>query len=323
MQHGTGRTGRGRIRDRVEDVDDGRSLTREERRRQREARRQERIQRREDRRRQKQSVQRVGQEPGDEEPDQVVDLVWLRANLSSLWREFRAFTRQQGRGHNHRGSVQRGHSDTMGVTEDHSLCPTGVESCQAADGQICSGHGECSCGHCQCEPEHYGSKCQCNDHTCQLYDGMSCGGPSRGQCRCGGCMCRSGYIGEACNCPTQTQICINPGDKNICSNKGTCECGRCHCEDGYKGMYCEDTVYAAGVCEKLKPCVLCKAGMRGSPTCDQCQITVTAVNNLEPSMTTCVMVNSGCILKYSYIAQTSNAYTVLLERNNECPSQIV
>lgn len=46
-------------------------------------------------------------------------------------------------------------------------------------------------------------------------------------------------------------------------------------------MYCEETVYAAGVCEKLKSCVLCKAWKRELSTCDQCQITVTVVNNLS------------------------------------------
>lgn len=324
-QHGGGRGVGSRFRNHEDGGDDSRLLTQEERRRMRQERRQERLERRDERRRQKQDGRRIGHEPRHEEPIDVVDLAWLRANLSSLWREFRAFTKHQGHGHTNRGSLARERSEHSGaseVTEDHASCPTGVDGCRGNGGQICSGHGKCSCGHCQCNSDYYGSTCQCSDHTCDLYDGMPCGGPSRGQCRCGGCVCRPGYAGEACNCPTQTQTCMSPGNNSICSNKGKCVCGRCNCGDGYKGMFCEDTVYAAGVCEKLKPCVLCKAWKREFSTCHQCQITVTAVDILEPSMTTCVMVNSGCILKYSYILQALDTYTVLVERNNECPPQI-
>ncbi|KAK4288945.1 hypothetical protein Pmani_038062 [Petrolisthes manimaculis] len=168
------------------------------------------------------------------------------------------------------------------------------------------------------------------------YDGMSCGGPSRGQCRCGACMCRQGYIGEACECPTDTSTCIQPNHHHqqqqdqqhhqqgpsVCSNKGTCQCGRCRCEDGYKGMFCEDTVYAAGVCEKLRSCVLCQAWRRELISCNHCQVSLHVVESLEPSMTTCVMVNAGCIMKYSYQDHHNNSYTVKLQRNSDCPPQI-
>ncbi|KAK8719820.1 hypothetical protein OTU49_013757 [Cherax quadricarinatus] len=323
--HGNGRNARGRFKSPTDEMDDDRVLTREERRRQREERQLARSERRDERRRQKEDGRRTGHDRRHEVSAEVVDLAWLRANLSSLWREFRAFTKQQGHGHTNRGSLTRERSETSEaseVTEDYASCPTGVDGCRGNGGQICSGHGKCSCGHCQCNSDYYGSTCQCSDYTCDLYDGMVCGGPSRGQCRCGGCVCRPGYVGEACNCPTQTQTCILPGNNSICSNKGTCVCGRCSCGDGFKGMYCEDSAYAAGVCEKLKPCVLCKAWKWELSTCDQCQITVTTVDILEPSMTTCVMVNSGCILKYSYSLQVLGIYNVLVERNNECPPQI-
>lgn len=48
----------------------------------------------------------------------------------------------------------------------------------------------------------------------------------------------------------------------------------------YKGMYCEDSVYAARVCETLKACVLCKAWGRELTKCDQCQITISVVDML-------------------------------------------
>ncbi|XP_071512914.1 integrin beta-2-like protein [Panulirus ornatus] len=324
--HGNPRPGRRRYTGRADNGDDRHSLTREERKRMREERRISRLERRQEKRQQRSNCRKSAHEIRREEPAEGIDLAWLSANLSSLWTEFRAFTKQHGfqaQGLRDHGSVPRGNGAQFVETEiEDDACPTGVDSCRDNEGQICSGHGECFCGHCQCDPEYYGSTCHCSDHTCESFDGMPCGGPSRGQCRCGGCVCRPGYIGEVCSCPTNIQTCIKPGNDIVCSNQGNCKCGRCECHDGYKGMYCEETVYAAGVCEKLKSCVLCKAWNRELSKCDQCQITVTVVDNLRPSMTTCVMVNSGCILKYSYIPQGSNAYAVLVERNSACPPEI-
>ncbi|XP_063594664.1 uncharacterized protein LOC134771632 [Penaeus indicus] len=253
---------------------------------------------------------------------EVINMEWMRANLSSLWVVVRELSRQHARFVGHRGHAGRGRGHgSVGpvIGEGHPSCPVGDDDCRMEGSEVCGGHGECSCGHCICHPGYYGTYCQCSDHTCPLYDGMKCGGPTRGQCRCGGCVCRPGYTGEACDCPTDTLGCVGSANGTICSAQGTCECGRCRCDDGYKGMYCEDTVYAAGVCEKLKPCVLCKAWNRDLLICADCQITITMVDNLEPAKNTCVMVNSGCILKYSYIPQGPDAYTVLVPRDMQCP----
>ncbi|ROT75678.1 integrin beta 6 [Penaeus vannamei] len=268
---------------------------------------------------------REGQGPSrgeNQHSQEVINMEWMRANLSSLWVVVRELSRQHARFVGHRGHVGRGRGHgSVGpvVGEGHPSCPVGDDDCRMEGSEVCGGHGECSCGHCICHPGFYGTYCQCSDHTCPLYDGMKCGGPTRGQCRCGGCVCRPGYTGEACDCPTDTLGCVGSANGTICSAQGTCECGRCRCDDGYKGMYCEDTVYAAGVCEKLKPCVLCKAWNRDLLLCADCQITITMVDKLEPAKNTCVMVNSGCILKYSYIPQGPDAYTVLVPRDMQCP----
>lgn len=252
---------------------------------------------------------------------EVIDLEWMKANLSSLWSIVRSLSRQQGRPFINRGGRGRHHhSGVVDSPPDPAACPGMEDACRSEGSELCGGHGVCSCGHCFCHPGYYGTFCQCDDHSCPVYDGMTCGGPSRGQCRCGGCVCRPGYTGDSCDCPTETQTCISPDSDEICSGKGTCSCGRCRCNDGHKGMYCEDTVYAAGVCEKLKSCVMCRAWNRDLPSCAHCQITVTTVESLEPSMTTCVMVNSGCLLQFSYIPQTADAYTVLVPRDMVCPA---
>ncbi|KAK7083030.1 hypothetical protein SK128_009241 [Halocaridina rubra] len=251
----------------------------------------------------------------------VIDIEWMRANLSSLWSVVRALSRQQGRTFFHRGGG-RGkyhHSGAAADIPSPESCPGGEEACKGDSDITCGGHGVCACGRCFCQPGYYGTFCQCDDHSCPVYDGMPCGGPSRGQCRCGGCVCRNGYNRESCDCPTETQTCIQPGSGVTCSGEGSCECGRCKCGDGHKGMYCEDTVYAASVCEKLKSCVMCRAWNRDLPSCHSCQITVTTVESLEPSMTTCVMVNSGCLLQFSYIPETAESYNVLVPKDMTCP----
>ena len=53
----------------------------------------------------------------------------------------------------------------------------------------------------------------------------------------------------------------------------------------YKGTYCQDNVYAAGICERLKPCVLCKEFGKDLPQCRDCRITVETVNELGKKST--------------------------------------
>ncbi|MPC18453.1 hypothetical protein E2C01_011339 [Portunus trituberculatus] len=144
--------------------EDGRLMTREERRRLRVERRQAR----KERRRQKHDGRREEAEAVADEPEEVVDLVWLRANLSSLWEEFRAFTRLQDRPLDGRGNSQRGYTNPPEEVQV-PLCTPEVDGCRdSEDGEICSNHGTCHCGHCQCQSEYYGRTCQCSDHTCQL-----------------------------------------------------------------------------------------------------------------------------------------------------------
>jgi len=60
------------------------------------------------------------------------------------------------------------------------LCRPGGDSTE------CSGHGRCNCGRCECDTvgesgtdtskRYTGDLCECNDYTCEYYNGELCGG---------------------------------------------------------------------------------------------------------------------------------------------------
>ena len=95
-----------------------------------------------------------------------------------------------------------------------------------------------------------GDYCECDNFSCDRYDGKLCSGPDHGECVCGKCECYAewnvpGYT--ACECKASNETCITPYGEHIyklCSGHGTCECGECKCietEEGqYSGRYCED-----------------------------------------------------------------------------------
>ena len=41
---------------------------------------------------------------------------------------------------------------------------------------VCSGNGACICGQCECNRPLSGQYCECNDFSCDYYDGEMCGG---------------------------------------------------------------------------------------------------------------------------------------------------
>lgn len=88
---------------------------------------------------------------------------------------------------------------------------------------------------------------------------MLCSG--HGECSCGVCQCDRGWIGVACNCRTSNDTCIRKKGE-ICSSHGTCECGACRCEvstEGrYSGRFCEKCPTCSGRCHELKDCVQCQ-----------------------------------------------------------------
>ena len=139
---------------------------------------------------------------------------------------------------------------------------------------LCNSRGDCFCGKCECYPRENGEEvisgeyCECDNFSCDRYNGDLCSGPDHGECICGNCKCNSEWEVEgytACECRASNETCITPYGEHInklCSGHGTCECGQCKCEESedgqYAGKYCEDCASCKGKCEELKACVQCQ-----------------------------------------------------------------
>jgi len=140
---------------------------------------------------------------------------------------------------------------------------------------LCSGRGECvkancedfECNYfCECDKRSnplenvYGQYCECDNFTCDRYNGVICGG--HGQCECGRrCRCDDGWDVPgytACECSSSLDNCMSP-DGSICSGRGNCECGQCRCgedeEGAYAGRFCEECPTCRGKCSPLFQCL--------------------------------------------------------------------
>ncbi|XP_078089317.1 integrin beta-1-like [Mustelus asterias] len=147
---------------------------------------------------------------------------------------------------------------------------------------ICSNNGDCICGDCVCRRREnpkeviFGRYCECNNFSCDRYNGLICGG--NGICQCGRCECLPTFRGNACQCSLEEESC-RAANGRICNGRGICECGRCRCTGMFVGPTCEQCPTCPNVCTNLKNCVLCKAFNKGpkKDACDQCEFEVTLV----------------------------------------------
>ncbi|XP_062517836.1 delta-like protein 1 [Corticium candelabrum] len=109
------------------------------------------------------------------------------------------------------------------------------------DAEVCSSHGECECGECQCQEGWQGRFCDCTTEICPSDEsGRICS--EHGDCilqNCSQprCECHHRWYGDLCECSDVR--CPRGTNGWMCSSRGTCTCGRCDCPEGILGLACE------------------------------------------------------------------------------------
>src|SRR5690606_10906796 len=133
-----------------------------------------------------------------------------------------------------------------------------------------------------------GQYCECDNFSCDRFDGQVCSGPDHGTCECGTCVCKEGWTGPDCSCKVSTEDCVYPKNGKICNGKGECQCGQCVCSatknEQFTGMYCEECPTCKKLCDVYKDCVQCRIHGSGPLTpeeCNNCTINPISMNELE------------------------------------------
>ncbi|KAG8194652.1 hypothetical protein JTE90_003124 [Oedothorax gibbosus] len=148
----------------------------------------------------------------------------------------------------------------------------------------CDAAGTYECGICNCGPNRFGRKCECQGDDvvkedklalCKMHDNSTlCSG--RGDCVCGVCDCYAGpskdltIFGEYCECDDFS--CERDSNGLVCGgeSRGSC-CGECKCKPGWSGSACEcrtsnDTCISPADSDTGRFC-----SGRGDCICGECQ----------------------------------------------------
>ncbi|XP_072042079.1 integrin beta-5-like [Amphiura filiformis] len=213
-----------------------------------------------------------------------------------------------------------------------------VSQCTGPDSvTVCSGRGECLCGQCQCFPRQdveeivSGPFCQCDNFSCDRFEGELCGGSQRGKCVCdektwtSKCQCKKGYTGNACQCPDTNDSCM-ASTGLICNGFGDCVCGVCQCdpEESFRGPSCEECGICVGDCGLYRECVLCKVfdeGRLSPDECDKCGMIITVEKTLVLYNNTLVcetLLPNNCTVKYFYETLSNGTVHVHVQKETEC-----
>lgn len=231
------------------------------------------------------------------------------------------------------GNICECDSKDTDPTIDETKCFFGNET------KPCSGRGVCHCGVCECLPRQNpeevvtGKFCECDNFSCDRYEGNICSGPSHGECVCGKCQCLPDWTGYACECKKDNETCIAPDSNQICSGHGDCKCGVCECfeseDQRYSGHFCEDCPTCPGLCEDLKECVQCLMFDSGPLTVEECKncsfipVEVTEAEVKELGQRMCVFRDDDdCKFKFVYKLDEHNKPLVWAQRTKDCPEPI-
>ncbi|XP_057381289.1 integrin beta-PS-like [Daphnia carinata] len=202
---------------------------------------------------------------------------------------------------------------------------------------LCSGRGDCFCGKCQCHKrpnsmeEISGTYCECDDFSCDRFDGNLCAG--HGSCNCGQCLCNAGWQGSDCNCKTTNETCIPIGGGDVCSGNGVCNCGSCQCSATSNGRYCENCPTCPSRCDEFTPCVQCKVFQTGPYSADneavcnsECTYSIETQETVQVEETSereCSYENEQkCTINFVYGFDSNGARQVRVQQEPICPPPI-
>ncbi|XP_041365225.1 integrin beta-1-B-like [Gigantopelta aegis] len=200
---------------------------------------------------------------------------------------------------------------------------------------VCSDHGDCVCGVCECfsttedsARRYSGEFCECNDYSCDYYERQLCGGPTRGVCKCGTCQCLPGYSTINCGCSTRNDTCMASNGK-LCFGQGECVCGRCQCDPRtqYRGPTCEDCPTCPSKCSLYRPCAQCMGFGSGeyasdcSEKCSEYQFEMVPTIQESKDVRTCPFNDDdGCLFRYTYEYDPDNNVILRVQTTKECPT---
>lgn len=189
------------------------------------------------------------------------------------------------------------------------------------------------CGECECfkrdpQEEITGKYCECDNFSCDRFDGKVCAGPDHGTCVCGRCECKEGWSGNDCSCKKSDKECIKDG--KICSGHGKCQCGQCECDENMTGVFCEECLNCKEKCDLYRDCVQCRIHQTGplsKEECDNCTINpigALELGELKDNEEMCfVRDENDCTFhfKYMYNEKEETIY-VVAQNTKDCPEPV-
>ncbi|UXI23199.1 sodium-dependent multivitamin transporter-like [Sarcoptes scabiei] len=207
------------------------------------------------------------------------------------------------------------------------------------DTKVCSGRGTCRCGECECfkrespDEEVTGKYCECDNFSCDRFEGLVCAGPDHGTCECGACICKDGWSGPDCSCKVGNEGCIkDPTTGKICSGHGECICGQCVCfnneTEQYTGQFCDECPTCKKHCDLYKDCVQClvfNTGPLAEDQCRNCTINPITTNELDSKEGELCVVwdENDCVFnfKYQYDEHEELVY-IYAQETKDCPEPV-
>uniref|UniRef100_A0A8C4QLN4 Integrin beta n=1 Tax=Eptatretus burgeri TaxID=7764 RepID=A0A8C4QLN4_EPTBU len=208
-----------------------------------------------------------------------------------------------------------------------SALSAGHDACREGEGKpVCSRRGDCICGTCVCHTSEYGNFngnfCECDDFSCDNFQGKICSG--HGSCQCGICKCDANWTGEICNCSQNEAACLAT-DGTVCSKRGKCVCGRCICDEGSHGNTCDKCPSCTDICSAQRDCVECKlfnAGpLASGQECEmRCSGTITVVDNIDSSIEQLCTYkdDDGCVMHFALFESPEGYLNITALQNKEC-----